>query len=125
VPNKKYIIAIVLLISLVGNIYLFITVIKWQKAWLAQIMTTSDIETIFRKSGADISFEALQKIAKEEYPSTFKVLPSDVSQNDFGGPYENIILIDETKLYFRNNRYVGSKANVPPEVEFWSVTNEF
>ncbi len=124
-PKTNHIILMVLLISLVGNLYLFITVIKWQKAWLAQIMTTSDIEAIFRKSGADISFEALHEIARKEYESSFKVLPDEIAQKEVGGPYEHVILVDETKLYFRNNKYVGSKANVPPDVEYWWFANEF
>ena len=47
-------------ISLGANVYLFKLVADWQKAWLEQILTTADIERLYRKSGADVSFSAMK-----------------------------------------------------------------
>ena len=118
-PNLKNLLSVALVASLAVNLYLFTVAMNWQKAWLAQIMTTSDIERILKKSGADISFESIQTIVKKEYGSSFRVLPKEEAANEIMGPYENIIMADETKLYFKDSIFVGSKANVPNGIEYW------
>lgn len=91
----------------------------WQKAWLEQSLTTSEIERIFRNSGADISFQSIQRIVISEYKNSFRVLSKNEVKNEPFGPYENIIIANETKLFFKNNQFVGSKANLPPKANYW------
>ena len=109
----RHVVAVLLLISIVGNVHLFMAARTWQQAWLAQFLTTSDIETVLKKSGADISFEALQKIAQREYKSSFEVLSPDAAHVEVGGSYDEVIVIGDTRLLFKNNKYAGSRANLP------------
>ena len=120
---KKAILPLILIISLSGNVFLFLQVIGWQKAWLAQIMTTSDIEQIFRKSGADTSFNAIKEISKKEFGSSFKVVPVEQSDKLFVDPDSNAIEINGSKLFFKDSNYIGSKAKLP-DLEYWWFTNE-
>lgn len=117
--NTKGFLSILLALSLCVNVYLFWSTTTWQKAWLAQILTTSEIENLFRKSDADISFQSIQEIVQREYKSTFKVLSKQEAEIEGFGPYENVIVINETKLLFNENRFIGSKANLPSGIEYW------
>jgi hypothetical protein len=119
VLNTKVILCALLALSLTSNVYLFLTTMTWQKAWLEQSLTTSEIERIFRKSGADISFQSIQRIVSSEYKGSFMVLSKNEVKNEPFGPYENIIIANETRLFFNNNEFVGSKANLPPKTNYW------
>lgn len=98
---KKAILPTLLAVSLLGNI--FLQVVAWQKAWLAQIMTTSDIERLYRKSGADTSFQAIQTIAKDAFVSSFKVAPLDPADKVFMDPDSEVIIIGESKLFLKTH----------------------
>ena len=114
--NSKVFLYALLALSLASNVYLFLTTMTWQKAWLEQSLTTSEIERIFRKSGADISFQSIQRIVSSEYKGSFMVLSKNEVKNEPFGPYENIIIANETKLFFNNNEFVGRTIGVKPYI---------
>lgn len=120
---KKAILPVLLIISLSGNAFLFLQVMGWQKAWLAQIITTSNIEQIFKNSSADTSFETLKEITKNEFSSTFKIVSVDPSDNILVGYDPHAIEINDTKLFFKDSKYIGSKANLP-DLQYWWFNNE-
>jgi hypothetical protein len=64
--KKTTILAGIVVFSLLGNAYLFSIVLKWQDAWLEQLLTTSEIEDLYRRSSADTSFEAIKALAIKE-----------------------------------------------------------
>ena len=117
--------AVALVLSLAGNTYFVWAAVTWQKAWLAQILTTSEIEKIFKKSGADVSFQSIQHIVEREYKSSYKIFSKQEAENEAWGPYENVIMANETKLYFNGNVFVGSKANLPSGIEYWLFNSNF
>ena len=50
-----------LLLSLGANLYLVLLVVQWQEAWTQQILTTANLERLYRHSGADTSYAALRR----------------------------------------------------------------
>ena len=91
----------ILTASLFLNVYLFYSVIQWQDSWLEQFITTSHIEKLYQKSGADISFKSIKELVDKEIGGTTQVENKEV------------ILIDGTRLFFKNGQFIGSKANLP------------
>ncbi len=120
---KKIILPTLLAISLCGNVFLFLQVIGWQKAWLAQILATANIEQIFRQSGADTSFQAISDITKKEFSSSYKIVSVKSSEQFFSDQDPEAIEISDSKLFFKNAQFIGSKAKLP-DLEYWWFTSE-
>jgi hypothetical protein len=107
-------------ISLGANIYLFKLVADWQEAWLEQILTTADIERLYRKSGADVSFSAMKELVGKEL-GEYKIVPVTDSNRMFVKADKSAILVDGTKLYFKDGTYIGSKANLHEGLVHWRL----
>ena len=120
----KKLLFVVLLMSLVGNAYLFSLVVKWQDAWLEQLFATSILERLYDASSADVSFDAIDKIAKNEFGDyrITSVMNSDV---DLVGYDPEVIEIEGVRLFFKDGNYIGSKANVPDDIQHWGFGGEF
>lgn len=110
----------VLLISLSSNIYLFKLVVDWQEAWLEQLLITGDIERLYRKSGADISFDAIKNLVENEF-GEYEIVPASESDNLLVGADKSAILVDGKKLYFKDGHYIGSKAHLPEGLVHWGI----
>lgn len=109
---------VALAISLATNAYLFKLVVDWQEAWLEQILTTADIERLYRKSGADVSFSAMKELVGKEL-GEYKIVPVTNSDKMIVKADKSAILVDGTKLYFKDGKYIGSKANLPEGLVHW------
>ena len=110
-------------ISLFLNVYLFNTVVDWQEAWLKQLITTSDIERLYRKSGADVSFDSIKKLVDNEFDA-YQVVSAVESDNLWAGDDKDAILVYGTKLFFKDGQYIGSKADVPEGLVHWKLGSE-
>jgi hypothetical protein len=122
---RKFILPIFLIVSLLTNVFLFQQVLIWQKSWLEQALTTYDIESLFRKSGADTSFEAIQMVTKLEYSDSYKVVPVLTTESSGVALDQNAIIINNTKLYFKDNVYAGSAATLLNNGALWLPNDDF
>lgn len=113
----------VLALSLLGNAYLFYMVISWQEAWVEQILTTSEIERLYRMSSEDISIEGVMALALKEGVEV-KLASIEESDNLWLEGEKKALLLNETKLFFINGQYIGSKANLPPNIWYWGFGQE-
>tara|TARA_R110001599_G_scaffold352201_1_gene586274 strand:+ start:605 stop:973 length:369 start_codon:yes stop_codon:yes gene_type:complete len=109
-----------LAVSLFVNTYLFNLVLDWQEAWTEQILTTSHVERLYTKSGADVSFVSVQELVEKEL-GEYEVIPVLESDNQGFGSDSNAILIHGSKLFFKDGVYLGSKANVPEHLVHWRM----
>ena len=114
---------VLLLISLLSNIYLFKLVVDWQDAWLEQLLITGDLERIYRKSGADISFDAIKVLVEKEF-GEYEIVPVPDSDDLLVGVDKTAILVDGKMLYFKDGYYIGSKANLPKGLVHWMIGHE-
>lgn len=123
---KKVLIVLVsaLLVSLGGNAYLFSLVVKWQDAWLEQIFATSIVERLYKGSTAETTFEVIDNIAKDEF-GDYRITGVKKSDVDLVGYDSDVIEIEGVRLFFKNGLYVGSKANVPDDIQHWGFGGEF
>ena len=104
--------------SILVNAYQFSLIVTWQEAWLEQVLTTSNIETLYRKSGADISYEAVKTLVKSEL-GDFEIVPSTATDGLFVSLDQDVILVSDTKLFFKGGEYAGSKAKLPEDLSHW------
>jgi hypothetical protein len=109
--------------SLAFNAYLFNLVIDWQNAWLEQILTTSEIERIYRKSGADITYESIKGIISSEN-GEFEIVSSEAANSVWVKPDAEAILVNGTTLFFSDGQFIGSKANLPNDLKHWGFGQE-
>ena len=114
----KSILSYLLVLSLILNAHLFLKSSAWEEAWQEQIFTTSIIEKILKRSGADVSFEAMQSLAKDEFGDV-KLLPLEETDNIWVEADSKVISISKTKLFFKDDKYLGSKANLPNQINSW------
>ncbi len=113
-----------LVFSLVGNAYLSILVVKWQDAWLEQILATSVLEKLYKSSEAEISFDVINEIAKREF-GDYRVTGVMKSDVDFVRYDPEVIEIEGVRLFFKGGDYIGSKADVPNDIRHWGFGGEF
>ncbi len=114
---KKFttsILLVLLSMSLVANIALFLWGDYWKNALVNQFITTYEVEQIFIKSGAHLSFEEAQEIAQMNGQAAIELVGDTASkyQVTSNGEYR-ALKIDDTILLFRNNTYIGSKSIHP------------
>lgn len=108
-----------------ANAYLFNLVVDWQEAWLQQMLTTANIERLYRKSGNNVSFEAMKELVGKEL-GEYKIVPVTDSDNLLVHADKFAILVDGTRLYFKDGQYIGSKAHFPDGLVHWRLGhNEF
>ena len=123
--RKVSVVLIVLLAFSVGvNAYFFRLVVSWQEAWFQQALTTYNIERLYRESGADVSYSAVQEKSKDlfyDYELS-SLLNSEGSW--FSGFDETVIVVDGTRLYFKEGEFAGSKANLPDGLNHWGFGRE-
>lgn len=105
-------------VSILGNVYLTYLVINWQEAWLEQIMTTSEIERLYRKSSADVSIDGVLALAKKEKIDVEMVSIKE-SDNLWLEGEKKVLLLNDTRLFFVDDQYVGSRADLPKEMSHW------
>lgn len=102
--------------SLMVNAYLFVRAQKWQEAWTEQILTTSVVESLYKKSGADVSYQSVKHLVATEL-GEFEELRADQAGLEWAEPSARVILFDGSKLIFKDGRYVGSSADLPAGLE--------
>jgi hypothetical protein len=112
-----------LIVSISANAYLFCLVLEWQSAWVEQMVTTSKIERLYMKSGADVSFKSVQKLVSDELGS-FEVVSVVESDNLWDGGDKKAISVHGTRLFFKDGQYIGSKANLPDGLSHWGFAQE-
>ena len=95
-----------LVLSLCLNAFLGWQVFVWNTAWAEQFIATSEIENIFKLSGHELTYDKALEIAKNKYQSSYNVIDKKVEGT-------RIIEISGTQLIFKDNKYLGSKANLP------------
>lgn len=96
-----------LILSLSINVYLYRESAKWEEAWLAQFLTTADVEELIRFTKPDLSFEDALKFVSSK--SSVSVDPEKIS----GDSEYREIRYDGTTFYFKDDLYIGSKADLP------------
>ena len=121
--KKSSVILASLTVSLAANAYLFKLVVGWQKAWTEQLLTTSTIERLYAKSGADVSYDTVMELVGSEF-GKYSIVPVVASDNQWAGTDENAILVFGTKLFFKDVQYLGSKANLPKGLVHWRMDDE-
>lgn len=119
----KLVLIFALVISLTANAFLFKRVVDWQEAWAEQILTTSHIERLYKKSGADVSFDSVKLLVEKELGEC-EIVPLTDRYNIDAGNDKEVILIHGTRLYFKDGVYIGSKANLPSHLEHWHFGQE-
>lgn len=120
--NKiKLALSAALIISISANIYLFMLVVDWQEAWTEQILTTSVIEKLYSKSGADVTFNSVKNLVEKEL-GEYEIVPA--ADNLWVSSDEDAILVYGTQLYFKNGIYIGSKAKLPSHLVHWRFGQE-
>ncbi len=114
---------VALTVSLLSNAYLLKSVINWQEAWLEQILTTTEVERLYRKSEADTSLEVIKEILTKESVEyeLVPVVPTDIF---WGKGDKKVLLVNGTRLYFNEGQYIGSKANLPNDLSHWGIGQE-
>lgn len=108
-----------LLLSLGANLYLVFLVVQWQEAWTQQILTTANLEQLYRHSGADTSYAALRRQAQAlfyQVEPTRKVADPMTAQLD-----EQALKVDGTVLMFKDGLYQGSRADLPDGLRHWGI----
>ena len=111
--NLIFVLSFLFLISVGLNVYLYTEVQKYEEAWVEQLITTSEVEGILRKSEADTSFESIKHLAIARFGSdTVHVVEVSDIHIDWGADREGL-KVNETLLLFKDGVYYGSKANVP------------
>lgn len=111
---------VVLSISLAANVYLFKSVVDWQEAWLEQTLITADIERLYRKSGADVSFAVMKELVGKEL-GEYSIVSVTDSDNLVVYVDKSAILVDGATLYFKDGKYIGSKAKLPEGLVYWRL----
>lgn len=114
---------VLLAVSLASNAYLFKLVSDWHEAWLEQILTTAEVERLYIKSGADVSFESIKSLI-EHLRSPYEVISVDADNNLLFSADKNAILLNGTRLYFKDGQYIGSKSNLPEDLADWMISHE-
>lgn len=107
----KYLIHALLLISLAGNVALFLWGNHWKEALVSQFLSTSDIEQIFLATEADVSFENIYSIAKSRFGSGVEIVQVGEPYTDWGTDGK-AIGVNDTLLLFKEGKYHGSKSFV-------------
>lgn len=114
---------IALTVSVLANVFLFKLVISWQEAWLEQVLTTTEIERLYRKSEADTTFKVIKEILTKENIG-YEVVPVAPSDIVWGKGDKKVLLVNGTRLYFNDDQYIGSKANLPNDLSHWAIDQE-
>ncbi len=112
------ILVLALVVSLSANGYFISLIFKWQQAWLEQALTTSEIEILLKKSGADITYEGITTLLENENYE-FKVVSVTEEERMWLPENHKAILVNGTKLIFSDGEYAGSSANLPREIKHW------
>jgi hypothetical protein len=123
VKKVTRVLIVALTVSVLSNAYLLKLVINWQEAWLEQILTTTEVERLYRKSEADTTLEAIKEILTKESVEyeLVPVVPTDIFW-DKGD--KKVLLVNGTRLYFNDGQYIGSKANLPNDLSHWVIGQE-
>ena len=87
------------------------------------MLTTAEIEGLYRKSSANTTFDAIKDLATRE---GMEVEASSVEESDnfFLKGDGKVLFVNGTRLFFVNNKYVGSKANLPGNLSHWWLGRE-
>ncbi|WP_094707243.1 hypothetical protein [Hahella sp. CCB-MM4] len=108
---RKYGVLLVLLISLAGNLVLFLWGKYWKEALVNQVVSTYEVEQIFLGSGVDASFENIYRVASKR--GEFVREMSSAELNMELGEQTRALKVNDTILLFFENRYAGSKSIHP------------
>ncbi len=109
--RTKYLIYVLLLVSLVGNVGLFFWGKYWKDALVNQFISTSDIEQIFIGTDADMSFENIYDIAKSKFGTGVVIVEVGQPYTEWGSDTK-AIGVNDTLLLFKDGEYYGSKSFV-------------
>ncbi len=104
--------------SLLANAYLFDRVSKWQEAWTEQILATSVVEHLYKESDADVSYESVKGLVARKL-GQYEDLRAKEAGLEWPEPSARVIVVDGTRLIFKDGRYVGSKADLPAGLDYW------
>lgn len=94
-----------LIFSLFLNVFLGWQAYLWYTAWIEQFITTSDVEYMFKLTNHQLTYDEALEVAKSKYQSSYKTFTKEGNIR--------IIEISGTQLMFDENKYLGSKANLP------------
>jgi hypothetical protein len=122
--RNGWVLGICLLGSLLVNGYLVERVYKWQEAWTEQILTTSVVEHLYKKSDADLSYQGVRDLVEREL-GKYEEIQAGEAGLDWPKPSDRVIVVDGTKLIFKDGQYVGSKADLPEGLEHWHGDGPF
>lgn len=106
--------------SLSANGYFIDLIMKWQDAWLEQVITTSEIETILRKSSADTTYEGIVNLLEKE-GYVYKIVSVTDEERKWLHQNHTALLVNDTKFIFSNGQYAGSTANLPKGIKHWGA----
>ena len=101
----KIFLKLLLVFSLCLNFFLGWQVFVWIDAWGEQLITTSEIEKIYKLTGSELTYETALEIAKNKYEGSYQLIEKDDDTR--------VIIISGTQLIFQNNEYLGSRADLP------------
>ena len=93
----KHLMSVLLFLSLAMNIYLYLEASRWEQAWLAQFITTSDVEVLLKSANPSLTYENVA--------GYLKLAP------DEGG--KEVLKYGSTTFQYENGHYSGSKADLP------------
>ncbi len=116
--NSLIILSITLAASLSANVYFFDLVVKWQEAWLAQTLATIEVESLFRTSDANTTYEGIVNLL-DKAGDEYKVVTVTEVERGLLPNNPSAILVNDTKLLFSSGQYAGSTANVPKGIKHW------
>ncbi|WP_435103716.1 hypothetical protein [Arhodomonas sp. AD133] len=120
----SWFLALGLLGSVVANAYLFGRISQWQEAWTQQILATSTVERLYMESEANVSYESVKTIVERKF-GDYEALPAQETGDAWLGSHGRVLVVDGTKLLFKEGRYIGSKANLPEGLAHWGIGEPF
>jgi len=110
--------------SLLANAYLFDRAHKWPEARTEQILTTAVVEHLYKNSNADVSYEAVKELVGRELGQYEEVRANEAGL-EWPEPSARVLVVDGTRLIFKDGRYVGSKADLRAGLEHWRGSGPF
>ncbi|WP_157365586.1 hypothetical protein [Zooshikella ganghwensis] len=109
-----YIISVLLVISLASNLALFFWGKYWKDALVGQFITTYEIEHIFRKSGADISFDHVHEVLLNNGVIVSELNAREAEKLDLSlDDTMRALRLENTVLLFKDDAFIGSKSIHP------------
>src|SRR5690554_4156336 len=108
-----FVLSVLFLVSVGLNVYFYSEVHRYEKAWVEQIITTSEVEGILRESEADTSLESIKRLAIARFGSdAVRSVEVSDTHTEWGADRKGL-KVNETLFLFKNGVYYGSKANLP------------